>query len=114
METDKNIPTDEEIQEWLSTTELLPFVDVNDVGKQGKILKIRWSDTKYGRKLAIDIEFSDGEKKTMLLGKIFTKDLFEENNINSVSELIGRNIIIDVVKVATSKGLVAKPKLKLA
>ena len=82
--------TEQDLQEWLKTADLPPFVELSDVGKTGAIVETGWVDTKYGRKLRIVIDLN-GEKKTVMLSKLVAKSFRDRMGI-PVDQWIGKKV----------------------
>jgi len=67
-----------EFEAWIKTQgNMHPSVDFADVGKVAQIVDTQFVDTKYGRRLRVDLQFDDGEKKVIFLSKSKARTLLD-------------------------------------
>ena len=108
------IPTPEELDEWLKTTELPPLIDTSDENRIARIKSISWVDTKYGRKLKFELEFVDNnERKGALLSKSLARAFVIQANTKNLVELIDKEVVVKRVMVSTPQGVRDKATIVL-
>ena len=95
----------EEFESWIKAKGgLHPAVDFGDVGKVAEITDTQFIDTKYGRRLRVDLKFNGGEEKVIFLSKSKARTLLDyfrqkDSSLTTPEKWIGQRVRIERVNV---------------